>query len=89
MKKREFFNKLIHRISLGTLILSMILAGACASAPKQEQGIGIRKLAIGITTKDPYYQNLALSNMTNVANHLPGTVQIEIVVWGPALPMLM
>ena len=75
-----------------SLSIFLLFSVSCASSAVQKEpsnSITVRKLAIGITTEDLHYQNLALSNAINVANAKPGEVQIEIVVWGPALPMLL
>lgn len=85
-------SNIVKRIFI-TFILSVSFTAAACAAPATKQSSsetdGIQKLVIGISTTDPHYQNLALTNAINVIEAVPGQVQIEIVVWGPAIPMVL
>jgi uncharacterized protein len=58
------------------------------TAPSRE---GSHRLAVQVDVNDPVVMNLALNNMSNVAQHYSATgqkVEIELVAFGPGLHML-
>jgi intracellular sulfur oxidation DsrE/DsrF family protein len=66
-------------------------ASAKVGAPAKITREGSHRLAVQVDVNDPVVMNLALNNMSNVAQHYSGTgqkVEIELVAFGPGLHML-
>jgi intracellular sulfur oxidation DsrE/DsrF family protein len=65
--------------------------GAPAKITTAPSRSGLHRLAVQVDVNDPVVMNLALNNMSNVAQHYSAAgqkVEIELVAFGPGLHML-
>jgi intracellular sulfur oxidation DsrE/DsrF family protein len=79
------------KTSLRKILHAVALAAACAFLPvaSQAQAAEHYKVVIQVSDNDPAKWNLALNNARNIQKDLgKGNVDIEIVAYGPGLPML-
>lgn len=75
---------------LQKFLYALGIVGALAFVPaSQAQAAEHYKVVIQVSDNDPAKWNLALNNARNIQNDLgKGNVEIEIVAYGPGLPML-
>jgi intracellular sulfur oxidation DsrE/DsrF family protein len=76
---------------LQKFLYAMAIASAFAFVPaaSQAQAAERYKVVIQVSDNDPAKWNLALNNARNIQKDLgKGNVEIEIVAYGPGLPML-
>ncbi|HEX5476515.1 MAG TPA: hypothetical protein VFX09_01525 [Burkholderiales bacterium] len=79
------------KTSLHKILCAVALAAAFAFVPaaSQAQAAERYKVVIQVSDNDPAKWNLALNNARNIQKDLgKGNVEIEIVAYGPGLPML-
>ena len=76
----------VTSIALALLLSTQISSPAQTSAPAK-----LHQVAVQIDVNDPAVTNLALNNVSNVAQHyreIGEKVEIEVVAFGPGLHML-
>lgn len=76
----------VTSIALALLLSTQISSPAKTSAPAK-----LHRVAVQIDVNDPAVMNLALNNVSNVAQHyreIGEKVEIEVVAFGPGLHML-
>jgi intracellular sulfur oxidation DsrE/DsrF family protein len=79
----------VTSIALALLLSTQISYAAKTSAPTVQKPL--HRVAVQIDVNDPAVMNLALNNVSNVAQHyrqIGEKVEIEVVVFGPGLHML-
>jgi hypothetical protein len=76
-------------IALALLLSTQISSPAKTSAPANQKQL--HRVAVQVDVNDPAVMNLALNNVSNVAQHyreIGEKVEIEVVAFGPGLHML-
>jgi intracellular sulfur oxidation DsrE/DsrF family protein len=77
---------MLRKIKILAVLLSSMMVFGCATQPASD---GMHRVVIQVSTDDPRTQVIAVNNAVNVQKaYPPGTVEVEIVAYGPGLSLL-